>query len=238
MSNFKIYTNFNIETTADSSINGLLNTDLFGDTLSNRQVFFGLKTDDNDFNGNLENNSFTLDCNYSDCEATISNGASGEDTTTVRSIYIHVPTYSQARTIMFSYKNTPLFSVIQQKKTYSYSYNVYIKNIGSNAIYPSITSNLTLTNSPSSWSAVRFTSGKFCKMTCYYSSNSDVFPYKIYMNDMYVVGEDKQIRFYDGELWTYGTSIKLFYFSGQNCKLQGTYNFPFDKTNNDQYITL
>lgn len=88
MSNFQKYTNQTIKVSADSETLGLLNTKLFDSTSTSKQVFFGLQTDDGNFTGTLGHNSFSLDSNYSDCSGTISDGASGEDTTTARSIYI------------------------------------------------------------------------------------------------------------------------------------------------------
>ena len=242
MSKFQKYTNQTIRVSADSVTQCLLNTKLFDPTSTSKQVFFGLQTDDGIFTGTLGNNSFSLDSNQSDCSGTISDGASGEDTTTGRSIYINIPKSNKTRTISFSYNGMLLFNVIQEKKStsISYTYKVFIRNIGSNGVYPSIVSNDTLTNSPSSWSSIKIKSSIYplCTMTCYYNNSSDTYPEKIYMSDLFIADENKAIKYYDGELWNYGLSIKIFYFSGQNCKLQGTYNLPFGKTNDDQHFDL
>lgn len=111
MSNFKKYTSAIIQNNG-TAINGLLNTDLFN-TTENKQVFFGLSDIDGNFNNKLGNNSFTLNSNVSGCTATISDGASGEDSTTVRSIYLNIPATSNSRTITFSYDNKILFSIQQ-----------------------------------------------------------------------------------------------------------------------------
>lgn len=58
------------------------------------------------------------------------------------------------------------------------------------------------------------------------------------MSNLYIAGENKAIKYYDGEEWNYGYTIKLFYFTSQNCKLQGTYNLPLGKTNDDQYFDI
>lgn len=118
MSKFQKYTNKTITVSADSVVRGLLNTGIFGGSSNSKQVFFGLQTDDGNFTGTLDHNSFSLDSNYSDCSATISDGASGEDTTTVRSIYVNVPKSDRTRTIIFSYNGTLLFNIIQQKKAH------------------------------------------------------------------------------------------------------------------------
>lgn len=242
MSNFQKYTNQTITVSADSVTQGLLNTKLFDSTSTSKQVFFGLQTDDGIFTGTLGNNSFSLDSNQSDCSGTISDAASGEDKTTARSIYINIPKSDKTRTITFSYNGTPLFTILQQKKSTSvtYTYKVFIRNIGSNGVYPSIVSNGTLTDSPSSWSAIKIKSSIYplCTMECYYTNSSDPYPAHIYMSNLYIAGENKAIKYYDREVWNYEYTINLFYFTGQNCKLQGTYNLPFGKTNNDQYIDL
>lgn len=76
-------------------------------------------------------------------------------------------------------------------------------------------------------------------MTCVYANSSDPYTNSIYMSNLYIAGERGAIKYYDdGEEWNYGFSINLFYFNGQNCKLQGKYDLPFGKTNNDQYIDL
>lgn len=145
--------------------------------------------------------------------------------------------------ITFSYNGTPLFNILQQKKSTSvtYTYKVFIRNIGSNGVYPSIDSNDTLTDSPSSWSAIKITSSTqpLCTMKCVYPNSSDPYTNNIYMSDLCIAGENREIKYYDGtEDWNYGFYINIFYFSGQNCKLKGRYQFPFGKTNNDQYIDL
>lgn len=114
MSKFQKYTNNTITVSADSVTQGLLNTRLFDGSSNNKQVFFGLQTDDGNFTGTLGHNSFSLDSNYSDCSATISEGASGEDTTTVRSIYVNVPKSDNTRMITFSYNGTLLFKILQK----------------------------------------------------------------------------------------------------------------------------
>lgn len=58
------------------------------------------------------------------------------------------------------------------------------------------------------------------------------------MSGLSIAAENNVIKYYDGEPWYYGYNIKIFYFTGQNCKLQGTYKLPFGKTNDDQYFTL
>lgn len=242
MSKFQKYTNNTITVSADSVSQGLVDTKLFDPSSTNKQVFFGLQTDDGNFTGTLGHNSFSLDSNYSDCSATISDAASGEDTTTVRSIYFNIPKSDKTRTIIFRYNGTPLFTILQQKKSTSvtYTYKVFIRNIGFNGIYPSIVSNYTLTDSPSSWSAIKIKSSIYplCTMKCVYSNSSDPYPDYIYMSNLYIAGENKAIKYYDGEAWNYGYTIKLFYFTGQNCKLQGTYNLPFGKTNDDQHFDI
>lgn len=243
MSKFQKYTNNTITVSADSVSQGLLNEKLFDpSSTTSKQVFFGLQTDDRNFTGTLGHNSFSLDSNYSDCSATISDGASGQDTTTVRSIYFNIPKSDKTRTIIFRYNGKQLFTILQQKKSTSvtYTYKVFIRNIGSNGIYPSISSNGTLTDSPYSWSAIIITSSIYplCTMKCVYSNSSVPYPDYIYMSNLTIAGENKAIKYYDGEAWNYGYTINLFYFTGQNCKLQGTYNLPFGKTNDDQYIDL
>lgn len=240
MSKFQKYTNHTITVSADSVSQGLVNTKLFDPSSTNKQVFFGLQTDDGNFTGTLGHNSFSLDSNYSDCSATISDGASGEDTTTVRSIYFNVPKSDKTRTIIFSYNGTPLFTILQKKKSTAviYTYKVFIRNIDSNGVYPSIDSNDTLSDSPSSWSTIKITSSIYplCTMECYYTDSSDLYPSQIRMRNLYIAEENKKIVYYNGGLWNYGYNIKLFYFIGQKCILRGTYKLPFGKTNDDQYI--
>lgn len=243
MSKFQKYTNNTITVSADSVSQGLVNTKLFDPSSTSKQVFFGLQTDDGNFTGTLGHNSFSLDSNYPDCSATISDGASGQDTTTVRSIYFNIPKSDNTRMITFSYNGTLLFKIWQKKESTSvtYTYKVFIRNIGSNGVYPSIVSNTTLSNSPSSWSAIKITSSTqpLCTMKCVYPNSSDPYTNDIYMSDLCIAGENKEIKYYDGtEDWNYGFYINIFYFSGQNCKLKGRYQFPFGKTNNEQYIDL
>lgn len=242
MSKFQKYTNHTITVSADSVSQGLVNTKLFDPSSTNKQVFFGLQTDDGNFTGTLGHNSFSLDSNYSDCSATISDGASGEDTTTVRSIYFNVPKSDKTRTIIFSYNGTPLFTILQKKKSTAviYTYKVFIRNIDSNGVYPSIDSNDTLSDSPSSWSTIKITSSIYplCTMECYYTDSSDLYPSQIRMRNLYIAEENKKIVHYNGGLWNYGYNIKLFYFIGQKCILQGTYKLPFGKTNDDQHFDI
>lgn len=76
-------------------------------------------------------------------------------------------------------------------------------------------------------------------MKCVYPNSSDPYANHIYMSDLCIAGENREIKYYDGtENWNYGFYINIFYFSGQNCKLKGTYQLPFGKTNNNQYIDL
>lgn len=242
MSKFQKYTNNTIIVSADSVSQGLLNGKLFEHSSTSKQVFFGLQTDDGNFTGTLGHNSFSLDSNYSDCSATISDGASGEDTTTVRSIYFNVPKSDKTRTIIFSYNDTPLFTILQQKKNtpVTYKYKVFIKNIDSNGVYPSIGSNSTLTDSPSSWTTIKIESSIYplCTMECYYTDSSNLYPSVIRMSNLYIAEENKKIVHYGGGIWNYGYNIKLFYFIDQKCILRGTYKLPFGKTNDDQYFTL
>lgn len=244
MSKFQKYTNNTITVSASRGAKGILKTQLF-DTATGTtspQIFFGLQTDDGNFTGTLGNNSFSLDSNYSDCSASILDDAEGEDTTTVRSIYINISKTDTSRTITFSYNGTPLFNILQKKESTSitYTYKVFIRNIGSNGVYPSIDTNGTLTNSPSFWSAIKITSSIYplCTMTCVYSKSSDAYPDHIYMSGLSIAAENNEIKYYDGEPWYYGYNIRIFYFTGKNCKLQGTYKLPFGKTNDDQYFTL
>lgn len=245
MADFQIYspTSNIIQLESDVEWNmHLLNTNDFGES-TNKTVCFGLKDNNNVITGNLGNDSFAISCDTSTCGAALLPTPSN-DLTTGRGIGVSISKSSIQRQVTFSYDGTTLFKINQAATSdgVTYTYNVYIKNIGYNAIYPSITSNDTLTNSPSSWSSVKISSSSqlFCKMTCKYSSNysDDDLCSIIYMSSLTIVGENKQIKYYDDELWEYGTQIKIFYFSGVNCKLQGTYNLPFGKNNNDQYITL
>lgn len=99
-------------------------------------------------------------------------------------ININVPATLNSRTITFSYNGTLLFTILQQKKSTSvtYTYKVFIRNIGSNGVYPSIDTNSTLTDSPSSWSAIEIKSSIYplCTMKCYYTNSSDPYPSHIY----------------------------------------------------------
>ncbi|MDY4734873.1 hypothetical protein [Terrisporobacter sp.] len=71
-----------------------------------------------------------------------------------------MPKSDKTRAITFSYNGTPLFTILQKKESTSitYTYKVFIRNIGSNAVYPSIDSNPTLTDSPSSWNRIKIES--------------------------------------------------------------------------------
>ena len=249
MSKFQKYTNNNIITvSADTLTEGYLTTKLFDNTTKNsKKVFFGLQADDGNFIGTLgDHKVYSLTSNYSDCNAQLTNDKTSdisfEDMSTVRPIYLTIPISKETRTITFSYNGTPLFNILQKKESTSitYTYKVFIRNIGSNGVYPSIVSNGTLTDSPSSWSAIKIKSSIYplCTMECYYTNSSDPYPDHIYMSNLYIAGENKAIKYYDGEEWNYGYTIKLFYFTGQNCKLQGTYNLPFGKTNDDQHFDI
>lgn len=206
-------------------------------------LLFGLQDSDNNFLNNLgEESEYELTCSASDCSSAIHTGINSTYHTALN-IWITLGATTQQRTVTYSYKGTPLFSILQGIKDTSitYTYTVFIRNIGSNGIYPSITSNSTLTDSPSSWSAIKISSSIYplCTMSCYYGNSTDNMPSNIYMSSLCIAGENKKIKYYDdGESWSYGTQINLFYFSGQNCKLQGTYNLPFGKNNDNQYITL
>lgn len=249
MSKFQKYTNNNIITVpADTLTEGYLTTKLFDNTTKNsKKVFFGLQADDGNFIGTLDDHKvYSLTSNYSDCNAQLTNDKTSdisfEDMSTVRPIYLAIPISKETRTITFSYNGTPLFNILQKKESTSitYTYKVFIRNIGSNGAYPSIDTNDTLTNSPSYWSPIKITSSIYplCTMTCVYSKSSDAYPDHIYMSGLSIAAENNVIKYYDGEPWYYGYNIRIFYFTGQKCKLQGTYKLPFGKTNDDQYFTL
>lgn len=238
----KKYTNNTITISADRELNCYLTRGLFEGTQNTESVLFGLQEDDGNFTGTLGDNHFLLDSNHPDCYGEILDSATGYDTT-ARMIGINVPKSDKTRTIIFSYNGTPLFTILQKKEsTYiTYTYKVFIRNIGSNAVYPSIESNPTLTDSPSSWNRIKIESSTqpLCTMKCVYSNSSDPYTSTIYMSNLCIAGEHKEIKYYDGtEDWDYGLYINIFYFNGQTCKLKGRYQLPFGKTNNDQYIDL
>lgn len=224
--------------------NTLLSTGFPDSAQSKELLYFGL-TDGTNFKNNLKginDKPIQLTCNYPDCVAAVYGYAEHPDDDTGMNISVKISATSNPRTITFSYKGTPIFNVIQEKKSTSvtYKYKVFIRNIGSNGVYPSIDSNGTLTDSPYSWSAIKIKSSIYplCTMECYYTNSSDPYPSQIYMSNLCIAGENKAIKYYDGEAWNYGYTIKLFYFTGQNCKLQGTYNLPFGKTNDDQHFDI
>lgn len=234
----------NFYCTCSEGYNGLLSTGLPYSADNNELLFFGL-TDGTNFKNNLKginDKPIKLTCDQPDCNASAGGYALHPDDNTGMNINIKIPATSNSRTITFSYNGTPLFTILQQKKSTSvtYTYKVFIRNIGSNGVYPSIVSNGTLTDSPSSWSTIKIKSSIYplCTMECYYTNSSDPYPDHIYMSNLYIAGENKAIKYYDGEEWNYGYTIKLFYFTGQNCKLQGTYNLPFGKTNDDQHFDI
>lgn len=234
----------NFYCTCSKGYNGLLSTNFPYSVNSNEILYFGL-TDGTNFKNNLKginDKPIKLTCDQPDCNASAYGYAEHPDDDTGMNINIKIPATSNSRTITFSYNGTPLFTILQQKESTSvtYTYKVFIRNIGSNGIYPSIVSNGTLTDSPSSWSAIKIKSSIYplCTMECHYTNSSDPYPDHIYMSNLYIAGENKAIKYYDGEVWNYGYTINLFYFTGQNCKLQGTYNLPFGKTNDDQHFDL
>lgn len=245
MSELQKYTGpTNFYCTCSEGYKGLLSTNLLQNAYSNKLLFFGL-TDGTNFKNNLKginDKPIKLTCNQLDCDASAYGYALHPDDDTGLNINIKIPATSNSRTITFSYNGTPLFTILQKKESTSitYTYKVFIRNIGSNAVYPSIDSNSTLTDSPSSWNRIKIESSTqpLCTMKCVYSTSSDPYPDHIYMSNLYIAGENKEIKYYAGESWNYGYNIKLFYFSGQTCKLKGRYQFPFGKTNNDQYIDL
>lgn len=238
----KKYTNNTITISADRALNCYLTRGLFEGTQNTELVLFGLQEDDGNFTGTLGDNHFLLNYNHPDCYGKILDSGTGYDTT-ARKIGIKVPKSDKTRAITFSYNGTPLFTILQKKESTSitYTYKVFIRNIGSNAVYPSIDSNPTLTDSPSSWNRIKIESSTqpLCTMKCVYSNSSDPYTNDIYMSNLCIAGENKEIKYYDGtEDWNYGFYINIFYFNGQTCKLKGRYQFPFGKTNNDQYIDL
>lgn len=247
MKEFQKYTGSTKFYCTDSGINnGLLNEGWLSNdgNSNNKLIYFGL-TDGTNFKNNLKginDKPIQLTCDQSDCDASVYHYWDQPDNDTGMNINIKIPATSNSRTITFSYNGTPLFTILQQKKSTSvtYTYKVFIRNIASNDVYPSITSNDTLSDSPSSWSTIKITSSIYplCTMKCVYTNSSDLYPTHIYMSNLYIAGENKAIKYYDGEEWKYGYNIKLFYFIGQNCKLQGTYNLPFGKTNDDQHFDI
>lgn len=247
MKEFQKYTGSTKFYCTDSGISsGLLNTGMLSNDINsdNKLIYFGL-TDGTNFKNNLKginDKPIQLTCNQPDCDASVYHYQDHPDNDTGMNININVPATLNSRTITFSYNGTLLFTILQQKKSTSvtYTYKVFIRNIGSNGVYPSIVTNSTLTDSPSSWSAIEIKSSIYplCTMKCYYTNSSDPYPSHIYMSNLYIAVENKAIKYYDGEVWNYGYTINLFYFTGQNCKLQGTYNLPFGKTNDDQHFYI
>ena len=246
MSELQKYTGpTNFYCTCSEGYKGLLSTNLLQNAYSNKLLFFGL-TDGTNFKNNLKginDKPIKLTCNQLDCDASAYGYALHPDDDTGLNINIKIPATSNSRTITFSYNGTPLFTILQKKESTSitYTYKVFIRNIGSNAVYPSIASNSTLTDSPSSWNRIKIESSTqpLCTMKCVYSNSSDPYTNDIYMSNLCIAGENKEIKYYDGtEDWNYGFYINIFYFNGQTCKLKGRYQFPFGKTNNDQYIDL
>lgn len=237
----KKYTNNTITISADRELNCYLTRGLFEGTQNTESVLFGLQEDDGNFTGTLGDNHFLLDYNHPDCYGEILDSATGYDTT-ARMIAINVPKSDKTRTIIFSYNGTPLFTILQQKKStpVTYTYKVFIRNIDSNGVYPSIVSNSTLTDSPSSWTTIKIESSIYplCTMECYYTDSSDLYPSEIRMRNLYIAEENKAIVHYNGGIWNYGYNIKLFYFIGQKCILRGTYKLPFGKTNDDQHFDI
>lgn len=246
MSELQKYTGpTNFYCTCSEGYKGLLSTNLLQSAYSNKLLFFGL-TDGTNFKNNLKginDKPIKLTCDQLDCDASAYGYALHPDDDTGLNINIKIPATSNSRTIRFSYNGTPLFTILQKKESTSitYTYKVFIRNIGSNAVYPSIDSNSTLTDSPSSWNRIKIESSTqpLCTMKCVYSNSSDPYTNDIYMSNLCIAGENKEIKYYDGtEDWNYGFYINIFYFNGQTCKLKGRYQFPFGKTNNDQYIDL
>lgn len=243
MSELQKYTGpTNFYCTCSEGYKGLLSTNFLKNAYSNKLLFFGL-TDGTNFKNNLKginDKPIKLTCNQLDCDASAYGYALHPDDDTGLNINIKIPATSNSRTIRFSYNGTPLFNILQEKKStpVTYTYKVFIRNIGSNAVYPSIESNSTLTDSPSSWTTIKIESSTqpLCTMECYYTDSSDLYPSEIRMRNLYIAEENKAIVHYNGGIWNYGYNIKLFYFIGQKCILRGTYKFPFGKTNNDQYI--
>ena len=154
MSELQKYTGpTNFYCTCSEGYKGLLSTNLLQNAYSNKLLFFGL-TDGTNFKNNLKginDKPIKLTCNYLDCDASAYGYALHPDDDTGLNINIKIPATSNSRTITFSYNGTPLFTILQKKESTSitYTYKVFIRNIGSNAVYPSIESNSTLTDSPS-----------------------------------------------------------------------------------------
>ena len=246
MSELQKYTGSpNFYCTCSEGYNGLLSTNLPYSAYNNELLFFGL-TDGTNFKNNLKginDKPIKLTCNQFGCDASAYGYALHPDDDTGLNINIKIPATSNSRTITFSYNDIPLFTILQKKESTSitYTYKVFIRNIGSNAVYPSIASNFTLTDSPSSWNRIKIESSTqpLCTMKCVYFDPSVPYPNNIHMSNLYIAGENKEIKYYDGtEEWRYGLSIKIFYFDGPTCKYKGAYQLPFGKTNNDQYIDL
>lgn len=247
MKEFQKYTGSTKFYCTDSGISsGLLSTGMLSNDINSdsKLIYFGL-TDGTNFKNNLKginDKPIQLTCNQPDCDASVYHYQDQPDNDTGMNININVPKSDKTRTIIFSYNGTPLFTILQQKKNtpVTYKYKVFIRNIDSNGVYPSIDSNSTLTDSPSSWSRIKITSSIYplCTMECYYTNSSDLYPSEIRMRNLYIAEENKVIVNYEGGIWNYGYNIKLFYFIGQKCILRGTYKLPFGKTNDDQYFTL
>lgn len=230
-------TNFNC--TCSKGYHGLLSTP------NNELIFFGL-TDGTNFKNNLKginDKPINLTCDQLDCDASAYGYAVHPDDDTGLTINLEIPATSNSRTIRYSYNGTPLFNILQQKEEntpVTYKYKVFIRNIDSNGVYPSIVSNSTLTNSPSYWTLIKIKSSIYplCTMECRYTDSSNLYPSYICMYNLYIAGEDQKVVYYNGELWNYGHTIKLFYFNGQKCIYRGTYKLPFGKTNDDQHFDV
>ena len=111
MSNYKQVTNIGIETVSSSAhTNETLKAHYQSSDL--KTIYFGLKDDNGNYDGNLTESSYTLTSTISGCSATILNIDSTK-TAGIITYTVSANTGTSIRRIPFIYNNTTLFTIIQ-----------------------------------------------------------------------------------------------------------------------------
>ena len=111
MSNYKQVTNIGIETVSSSAhTNETLKAHYQSNDL--QTIYFGLKDDNDNYDGNLTESSYTLTSTISGCSATILNIDSSK-TAGIITYTVSANTGTSIRRIPFIYNNTTLFTINQ-----------------------------------------------------------------------------------------------------------------------------
>lgn len=122
MKEFQKYTGSTKFYCTDSGISsGLLTTGMVSIDINSdsKLIYFGL-TNGTNFKNNLKginDKPIQLTCDQPDCDASVYHYWDQPDNDTGMNINLHIPKSYKNRTIIFSYNGTPLFTILQQKKS-------------------------------------------------------------------------------------------------------------------------